>query len=250
MKPLADLTGNANDIMREALLGKLLLLLAGQTPEELAATERFLCGGRTEIGRAESRNGTHTSPSPLPRAEREALQFVFRWTGRDWEVVFGGGRAFHLPNTLGARYLDYLLHHANDPIAAFDLEVAVQPEKGEARSATSIQHKIDARARREYEQALRKVRADKEDAQEAGDQSEVSRLEGEIEMLESALKERGGTDDTGERARGNVRRPIERVVRKLLRGDEQERAFAEHLRNHLSTWYDCLYSQPDGRVWD
>jgi hypothetical protein len=32
--------------------------------------------------------------------------YVFRWMGRDWEVVFGDGRAFPLPDTLGARYLE------------------------------------------------------------------------------------------------------------------------------------------------
>jgi hypothetical protein len=51
--------------------------------------------------------------------------YAFRWTGRDWEVVFGGGRAFHLPSFLGARYLDYHLHRPNQPISAFGLEVPV-----------------------------------------------------------------------------------------------------------------------------
>ena len=72
--------------------------------------------------------------------------YVFRWTGRDWEVVFGGGRAFHLPNVLGVRYANYLLHRPNGPISAFDLEVAVSPEKGEARARNSVQPASDTRA--------------------------------------------------------------------------------------------------------
>jgi hypothetical protein len=52
------------------------------------------------------------------------------------------------------------------PISAFDLEVAVQPEKGEARSRNSIQPESDARALGEYRQELRRLQAER---QEAGD---------------------------------------------------------------------------------
>jgi hypothetical protein len=169
--------------------------------------------------------------------------------GRIWEVVFAGGGRFHLENTLGARYLDYLLHHPNDPISAFALEVAIEPEKGEARSTTSIQRSIDARAKREYRRALAKLRADQENAQAAGDRGEVSRLEGEIAALESALNERGGSDDTGERTRGNVRKAINATVQRLLKGGQHERAFAEHIRERVSKGYTCMYSQPQGRIW-
>jgi hypothetical protein len=79
--------------------------------------------------------------------------------------------------------------------------------------------------------------------------AEARRLDGEIEALESALNERGEADGTGERARGNVRRALAVVVGKLLKGGEQQRAFAGHLRSHLSTEYECQYTQPAGRIW-
>jgi hypothetical protein len=99
--------------MREALLGKLLLLLSRATPEELAAIYRFVTGqplpesqpgiGRTlpepVLADGSSQAGTQGGPA-----------CVFRRVGRHWEVVCGGGRAFRLRNTLGARHLDYLLH--------------------------------------------------------------------------------------------------------------------------------------------
>jgi hypothetical protein len=96
---------------------------------------------------------------------------------------------------------------------------------------------------------LGKLRADQESAQEAEERAEVSRLDGEIEALELALNERGGTENTDERARGNVRRALGVVIGKLLKGGEHEGAFAEHLRSHLSTGYECLYSQPEGKIW-
>jgi hypothetical protein len=128
--------------MREALLGKLVLVLSRATPEELAGIYRFATGEAVPDRELDARiyqpKGSRGDVSSEWGAESKLL-YQFRWTGRDWEVVLGGGRAFHLPNVLGSRYANYLLHEPNVPISAFDLEVAVQPEKGEARSRNSIQ---------------------------------------------------------------------------------------------------------------
>jgi hypothetical protein len=174
---------------------------------------------------------------------------MFRRSGKFWDIIFAGGRLFHLENTLGARYLDYLLHTANDPILAFGLEVKIEPAKGEARCTTSIQATMDSRMRRDCERALRELRAKKAAAQEKVDQAQISGLDSEILALESALNERSGEDHTGERARGNVRRAIDAVVRKLLKGGADERAFAQHIRDRVSTGYECMYVQPQGRIW-
>jgi hypothetical protein len=238
--------------MREAFPTKLLVRILEATPEQLAAFGRILDQGKAENGNAESSNGepgTEAHTSPNPRAEREAPAYMFRRSGRLWDIIFAGGGLFHLENTLGARYLDYLFHTPNDPILAFGLEVTIEPAKGEARATNSIQAAIDPQARRDYVRALRELRADKAAAQAKGDPDEISRLEGEILALESALNERGGEDDTGERARGNVRRAIDAVVRKLLKGGKDERALAEHIRDRVSTGYECVYIQPEGRIW-
>ena len=79
--------------------------------------------------------------------------------------------------------------------------------------------------------------------------AEARRLDGEIEALESALNERGEADGTGERARGNVRRAINAVLKQLDKRGAAEQAFAAHLRSQVSTGYECLYSQPEGRIW-
>jgi hypothetical protein len=213
---------------------KLLVLEA--TPEQVAAIQRIL-SQELPTGR-----GGETRSAPDE-------EYVFRRTHRVWEVIFGGGRPFHLEDTLGARYLDYLLHHPNEPISAFELEVAVQPEKGEARLRNSVQPESDARARREYQQALRRLEGERQRSQAAGDRKEVARLEGEMAALETALQG-DHAPDTGERAYDNVRKALRRVTQQLRKGGPAEKAFAEHLRTHLRIGFECLHSEPEGRIWD
>jgi len=191
----------------------------------------------------EGKAGTLTSWNAASKSP-----YVFRKVGRHWEVIFAGGRAFRLRNTLGVRYLDYLLHAPNEPIRAFDLEVEVQPEKGEARSSNSTQPESDPKAKRDYQQALVRLKADVADAQAVGDREAVESLDTEIEALESALKG-GGAADTGERARDNVRKALRVVQEQLKSGGPEEQAFAAHLRTHLSIGFECLYTNPQGRIW-
>jgi archaellum component FlaC len=239
--------------LREALLGKLLLLLSRATPEELVAIYRFAMGQSWP----ESQPGVaRTVPEPVlvdgssQAGTQGGPAYVFRGVGRHWEVVFAGGRPFRLRNTLGTRYLDYLLHEPNEPIRAFDLEVEVQPEKGEARVRDSFQPESDAQAMREYREELGRLQGEREKARAAGHREEVERLVGQIEALESVLNESGSAANTGERARNNVRKAIGVVTEQLRDGSPEEKALAEHLQSHLSIGHECLYSQPRGRIWD
>jgi hypothetical protein len=212
------------------------------------AIERILMGQPLPDKDLEGPISSRKRPTRSAEGGMESAEYVFRWTGRDWEVVFGGGKLFHLPSALGSRYLNYLLHEPNEPIEAFALEVAVQPEKGEARSRNSIESESDPQAKREYREALRRLQAERQDAQAAGDPEELERLESEVAALESALKASSATD-TGERARDNVRKAIAAVRAHLKRGGPEERAFERHLRAHLSIGHECLYSLPEGRIW-
>ncbi len=238
--------------MREALLGKLLLLLARASMEQLTATYRFL-GAQvvTEPHQAAPRG----PPKPVPKEEspRTVLRgnpvYSFRKAGLFWEVVYDGGRPFYVEDTLGARYLNYLLHAANKAIPAFEMEVAITPEKGEARSRISIQPETDAKAKREYRAALRWLELDRAGAREGGDGAKVSDLDREIKKVKAALREHGGLADTGERARNNVRHAIDVVKAQLKKGSAVEQAFAEHLETHLSLGIECFYSQAQGRIW-
>ena len=236
--------------MRETFPTRLLLRVLQATPEELAAIEHFLGGQGFPDAKTNAEGRMQNAEYGLggSSAAGGGPAYVFRRAGRRWEVVFGGGTAFRLRNTLGARYLNYLLHEPNEPIHAFDLEVEVQPEKGEARVRDSFQPESDPQALREYRQALGRLQAERDAAREAGDGTEVERLEGEIEALKSALKGAGAAD-TGERAFDNVRKALRVVLEQLRSGGPEEQAFAEHLRTHLSIGFECLYTQPQGRIW-
>jgi len=181
--------------------------------------------------------------------QRVQARFLFRRAGSYWRVVFDGSTEFYLPDTLGAQYLDYLLHHPNRSISAFDLETAVQPEKEASRERNSIQRTADTDATRAYLRELTRLRAERERAVAEGNEGEVERIEEDMAHVEGALRSSAGSADSGERARGNVRKAIGAVLSRLEKGGKAERDFAAHLRRFLSTGYECMYSQQADGVW-
>src|ERR1039458_527598 len=121
--------------MRATFPTDLLLRFLQATPEVLAVIEPLLPplpGGEQGAPVALAAPVPVAGSSP-PRAPA-GPGYVFRWNGELWEVVYDSLGPFYLENTLGAKYLNHLLHTANDPIASFGLEVVIQPAKGEARS--------------------------------------------------------------------------------------------------------------------
>ena len=177
-----------------------------------------------------------------------AARNVFCKSGCVWKVVFDGNPEFSIKATLGAGYLDYLLHHPNKLISAFDLEVAVNPEKEAARAKDSIQERTDPEAAKQYLRDLDRLRAKSDVAQANGDQAEMDRLEEDIGGLEEALKAQGRSRDNGERARDNVRKAIEKVGRSLWKGGTAEQAFARHTEQFVDRGFECIYNY-DGQPW-
>jgi hypothetical protein len=221
--------------MRESVPARLLMQLCQASPETLAAVQRLLTSA--------------AAMTPSEPGGKGGPAWVFRWTGRDWKVVFDGGEPFYLPDTLGAPYLDYLLHRPNEPISAFDLEVAVSPEKGEVRSRNSIQPESDARALAQYREELGRLQERREELEAAGDADALEHLDHEVTALEAALTASDRAADTGRRAFDNVRKAVAAVRKHLRQGGREERAFEEHLRSQLSIGHECLYTAPEGRVW-
>jgi len=209
------------------------------SPEQVVAIARILC----------PEEGDGSMPEVV-EAKREGPRFLFRPAGSHCDVVFHGSDPFHVRNNLGARYVDYLLHHPNKVISAYDLEVAIQPEKAGARSRNSIQQKVGPEAVRGYLRELDRLRHEREQAQERGEPVEVDRLDGEIGAFEEALVGGGVTGDAGERARCNVSKAIAAVRRELASGGPAEREFCRHIEQFVSLGYECVYNQPEGRVWE
>lgn len=203
---------------------------------------------------ARTRVGTINSPSTDKReAEKENgrrfPRYLFRKIGSHWDVSCADGQVFHMEDTLGAKYLNYLLHHPNEPISAYDLEIAIHPEKAEARPKDSIQNDLDAKAKREYSRELNELLSEREKAEENPDESKIARLDREIDYLKTALGKNGQAPDSGERARGNVSKAIAAVRRKLLKGSRAEKRFAGHIKQFVSVGYECIYIQSQGRIW-
>lgn len=188
-----------------------------------------------------------TLPASVPVVP--AVRYLFQHAGRAWKVVFDGGPEFLVEDTLGAKYLNYLLHRPNEAISAFDLEVAITPDKGTSRDKNSIQRNLDPETMRQYLRELNKLRALRDEAEESRNYVDIERLDGEIEAIENELTKSGTPADTGERARGNVRKAVAAVRKKLLNGDKAQRAFGEHIQTFVDTSYECIYNQPEGRIW-
>ena len=208
------------------------------SPEQVVGIARILYGEDFE------------ALTPAVTDETKGPRFLFRPAGTHCDVIFHGGEGFHVNNHLGARYLNYLLHHPNVVISAYDLEVAIRPEKGGVRSRNSIQQKLGPNTVKSYLRELDRLRVAREEAQERGDPVEVDRLDGEIGALEEALEGDGVTGDAGERARCNVSKAIAAMRRELAKGGPAEREFCRHIEQFVSLGYECVYNQPEGRVWE
>jgi hypothetical protein len=211
---------------------ELLLRLINATPEQRAVVGH-LRGVPVDLG-------TVTAARP---------KFEFRKAGSHWDVIYDGSETFHLPDKLGAKYIGYWLHHANAPIAPFDLERVIQPEKAQVRARDSIQGQLDAEAIRQYLRQLDDLRGQRAEAAEDGDLATAERLDEDIEAIEAALKQPGQASDAGERARVNVNKAVTAVLRHLRKGEAAEQAFARHLEQFLSLGYECCYHQPPGISW-
>ncbi len=234
---------------REYFPVEVLECILHATPAELADIQRILkvrcpmvlgnpepwCWEHGGLRIAEAEGSEKPGAEAEIRNPQSAIRNIFRWTGRDWEVVFNGGPA--------------LLHRPNVVISAFDLEVALQAEKGEARVRNSIQPQSDGPARRAYRQELERLEEKRAEAEAAGRWAEAERLEAEMEEYQAAATGNGLQADTGLRARDNVRKAVEAVRGQLRKGGPQAQAFVEHLRTELSLSHKCYYCLGGGAVW-
>ena len=174
---------------------------------------------------------------------------VFCRAGSHWDVTFAGGRTFHLRHTLGVEYLNYLLHQPWQPISAFDMETTIRPLKASARVKDSIQNNLNADVVRDYLRQLDRLRVQRADAAEDGDLAMADRLDDDIAAIENELNKNRQVPDAGERARDNVRKAINKVVKNLRKGSPAEQAFAQHITQFVSLGYDIAYNQPNGIRW-
>jgi hypothetical protein len=200
-----------------------------------------------EQARAETEKAAGAEPAGA--AAGGGRRNLMQRAGCAWRVRFEGRPEFFVWDTVGVRYVDYLVHHPSQPIRAFELERRILPEKGAIRSGTGVREKLDPDTMKRYLREVERLRAEREQAADDGQEGETMRLDGEIEAMEGELERLGTKADAGSRARDNVRKAIDGLVRKLARGDEGERALAAHIRQFVSLGYEVLYTRTYGEVW-
>lgn len=190
--------------------------------------------------------GGETIRAPRSTAER----FVFRQAVGMCEIVFDGSPVFYIPNTDGAKYLNYLLHHPYQPIRALALEILINPEKGKVRAPNSKQTLVDARTKSEAGKELLALREELEESVALGLGAKTQRLREEIGKLEVIAGNVSLLEgDNGERARDNVRKAIEKVIKTLRKGGSDAQAFGQHLASFVSRGYELVYNQPENHHW-
>lgn len=238
--------------MRAEIKTDLLWRLMNATPEQYAAVERILgCQAESGKQKREMESVREDGGSATGESSTTAPRYLFRRAGSHWDVLLHGGERFHVEDSAGARYAHFMLRRPGEVISAFDLEVAICPEKANARSRDSIQTQLDPETVRSYLRELARLRGEREAAVERGDLARGEQLDEEIAAVEGALHASGReTGDAGERARNNVRKAVGSFIRRLNRGGKAEQAFAAYLTQCLSLGFEVMYRPMGKEVWE
>jgi hypothetical protein len=236
--------------MREAVLGKLVLVLSRATSEELAAVERMLEGHAFPDRQAGNR------PSPQ---RGNQCRFALQKGQGAWALIYDGAPAAFVDRA-GMDFVNYYLKHPSEPIHSLELLARVQGETPVQQRSAALD---DAEATRHHLRKMSRLRATI-DSDETSDQ-ERQVAEEELAQLEAwlpAIHHR--TADEGFKKAKSVRQAIRRVCLSLAEAeDEQHRphpvltAFAAHLQKHLLGPSQpgsvpaghLVYEPPEGVVW-
>ncbi|MBC8205558.1 MAG: hypothetical protein H8E68_00190 [Kiritimatiellaeota bacterium] len=217
----------------------------------LSAVElQSLC--QKQLEQVESRH-TSNPDVAIPDCDDVAgTRFLFRLDGEKWKVIFDDSAPFFLADLLGARYIDYLLHHPGEVITALELEQRINPAKAEVRTAQTITKKHTPEALAKIARECKKLRAERDSFIEEGRTVEASQMADDVAELERILKNEARTvlGDSGENARGNVSKAIRTVEGRLKKMETPAaRAFARRLAESLHKGFKLSYTPPEKIIW-
>jgi hypothetical protein len=183
--------------------------------------------------------------APPPHQAAESVRF--RRTGAVWEVG-RAGRTAHVKDSKGMHDLAVLLARPRHAVAALDLASPEAPVEGDTGPA------IDAQARAAYQQRLRELEEEVDDATLANDVGRAERASAErdalVEHLTSAYglggrPRRGG--DARERARTAVTARVRDAIKRVTDADAE---LGEHLRRSVQTGTFCSYDPVAELRWE
>ncbi len=193
--------------------------------------------------------------APAPAERHPSDDNVFRSEGDYWAVVFEG-RAAHVRDSKGLRYLSRLLAAPGREVHVLDL-VALERTPGHAHPTGAFPavgdagEFLDARAKAAYRRRLTEIEEDMAAALTAGDTARAAAAEDERDVLVRELSRAvglGGRDrragSAAERARSAVTRAVRHALTRLR---AHHAGLADHLDRTVRTGLCCVYL-PDPRL--
>jgi hypothetical protein len=176
----------------------------------------------------------------LPAATTSAADASFTLDGEMWTVSYLGASA-HLKATKGMRDLAELLSRPGADISCLDLAGAAVEEHDSGEI-------IDTEARRQYENRIRDLQADIDEAESHSDHIRAERAQAEFDTLVEHLTASLGLSGrsrrhvgTTERARSAV---TQRIRAAITRVEAVHPRLGAHLHSSISTGTYCRY-QPE-----
>lgn len=170
---------------------------------------------------------------------------MFRRAGDHWEVGFAGDLVT-VRTTKGMEDIARLLAAGGTEVHCLDLVGGAVDEAGTGEV-------LDASARRAYEDRVRDLQADIDDAETANDLARADRARAEldalVDQLTAALGLGGRARSTGgsaERARSTVTQRIRATIRRM---DGIHPRLARHLRAGIHTGAFCRYAPEEPVRW-
>lgn len=190
--------------------------------------------------------------------------------GDFWHVCFNGKTA-SIKNTLGIRYIEYLIRNKGKEVHVFDLMQAIQPsdvtktdsmlsgltEEQLAAEGLSLESNnqdklLDSTAKKQLQGHLKALQEQITEAHEFGDVELAEKLESEQEQILASLSSDLGlrgksrkTNSRVEQVRKNITNRINKDKKKLAKIFPE---FAEHL-TFISTGTFCCYQPIPDTQW-
>jgi hypothetical protein len=165
--------------------------------------------------------------------------------GDTWAITYAG-KTRRLRDSKGLRDLAVLLSRPDEEVHCLELVggTDVGSEAGPA---------LDDQARRVYQQRIRDLQEDIDDARAANDPARAERAEAELDILVQQLSEAFGlsgrpraTGSSTERARSTVSQRIRGALRHV---DDVHPELGRHLRNSVRTGVWCAYRPESAVEW-
>lgn len=218
--------------------------VSGERPAASTATTAPATGPRTEASprlAAEARqDGDAAGPAPIG---------VLRPVGDHWEVGFGGDLAT-VRATKGMRDLARLVAAPGREVHCLELIGAGTDDRGGGGDTGPV---IDASARRAYEQRIRDLQAELDDADAAHDRGRSETVQAEmdalVDHLTAALGLGGRSRRAGgaaERARSTVTQRIRSTIRRIAAVHPR---MGRHLQASIRTGTFCSYTPEQPLHW-